>query len=75
MSNVKGRRRCFPVVMDHGQGLASLYGHLSSFSVAQGSVVKKGDVIAYSGRTGLANGDHLHFSILVHGIFVNPLEW
>ena len=63
------------VVIDHGQGLASLYGHLSSFSVAQGSVVKKGDVIAYSGRTGLANGDHLHFSILVHGIFVNPLEW
>ena len=60
---------------DHGQGLASLYGHLSSFSVAQGSVVKKGDVIAYSGRTGLANGDHQHFSILVHGIFVNPLEW
>ena len=37
--------------------------------------MKKGDIIAYSGQTGLAGGDHLHFSVLVHGIFVNPKEW
>lgn len=63
------------VAIDHGQGLTSLYGHLSSISVATGDTVKKGDVIGYSGQTGLAGGDHLHFSVLVHGIFVNPVEW
>ena len=63
------------VVLDHGQGLSSLYGHLSSINVNVGATVKKGDIIAYSGQTGLAGGDHLHFSVLVHGIFVNPKEW
>ncbi len=63
------------VVLDHGQGLSSLYGHLSSINVTVGATVKKGDIIAYSGQTGLAGGDHLHFSVLVHGIFVNPKEW
>jgi murein DD-endopeptidase MepM/ murein hydrolase activator NlpD len=63
------------VVIDHGQGLASLYGHLSEINLAAGDIVKKGDIIGISGQTGLAGGDHLHFSMLVHGIFVNPLEW
>jgi murein DD-endopeptidase MepM/ murein hydrolase activator NlpD len=63
------------VVIDHGQGIASLYGHLSEMKVAAGDLVKKGDVIGITGQTGLAGGDHLHFSMLVHGIFVNPLEW
>lgn len=63
------------VVLDHGQGLSSLYGHLSSIDVKVGDTVKTGDVIGYSGQTGLAGGDHLHFSVLVHGVFVNPVEW
>jgi murein DD-endopeptidase MepM/ murein hydrolase activator NlpD len=63
------------VVIDHGQGLASLYGHLSGIGVATGDIVKKGDIIGNTGQTGLAGGDHLHFSMLVHGVFVNPLEW
>jgi murein DD-endopeptidase MepM/ murein hydrolase activator NlpD len=63
------------VVIDHGQGLASLYGHLSEIKVAPGDVVKKGDIIGNTGQTGLAGGDHLHFSVLVNGVFVNPIEW
>ncbi|MBW2609695.1 MAG: M23 family metallopeptidase [Deltaproteobacteria bacterium] len=63
------------VVLDHGQGLASIYGHLSSTEVNTDDVVKKGDIIGYTGQTGLAGGDHLHFSVMVNGVFVNPIEW
>ncbi|MCD6319456.1 MAG: M23 family metallopeptidase [Candidatus Desulfofervidaceae bacterium] len=63
------------VIIDHGLGLFSLYGHLSSFQVKEGQQVKKGDIIGYTGATGLAGGDHLHFSMLVQGVFVNPVEW
>jgi murein DD-endopeptidase MepM/ murein hydrolase activator NlpD len=63
------------VIIDHGFGLMSLYGHLSEVMVNQGEQVKKGDIIAKSGSTGLAGGDHLHFGILVHGIEVSPLYW
>jgi len=63
------------VVIDHGQGIASLYGHLSDILVTKGQDVKKGDIIGHTGQTGLAGGDHLHVSMLVHGVFVNPIEW
>ena len=63
------------VMIDHGQGLASLYGHMSSIEATTGQKVKKGDIIGHTGQTGLAGGDHLHFSILVGGVFVNPIEW
>lgn len=63
------------VIVDHGLGLASLYGHLSRIDVAQGEAVDKGRVLGLSGATGLAGGDHLHFAILVGGIYVDPLEW
>jgi len=63
------------VVIDHGWGLFSMYAHLNSFEVKEGQQVQKGDIIGNTGMTGLAGGDHLHFSVLVHGIFVNPLEW
>ena len=63
------------VVLDHGQGLASVYSHLSEIRVAQGQTAKKGDVIGLTGQTGLAGGDHLHFGVMVHGVFVNPIEW
>jgi murein DD-endopeptidase MepM/ murein hydrolase activator NlpD len=63
------------VVLDHGQGLASLYGHLSRINVSAGQEMEKGDTLGLTGQTGLAGGDHLHFSIMVHGVFVNPIEW
>jgi len=63
------------VLMDHGFGLFSVYSHLNSFDVKQGDIIEKGGVVGRSGSTGLAAGDHLHFSILVNNIFVNPLEW
>lgn len=63
------------VIIDHGFGLFSLYSHLSSMSVQDGQMVRKGDIIGRTGTTGLAGGDHLHFSVLVHNTFVNPIEW
>jgi len=63
------------IVIDHGYGLQSLYAHLSSFDVKQGDFVNKGQIIARSGMTGLAAGDHLHFSLLLHGVQINPIEW
>jgi murein DD-endopeptidase MepM/ murein hydrolase activator NlpD len=63
------------VVLDHGLGLFSLYGHLSSAAVAQGGNVARGDSIGKTGETGLAGGDHLHFSVMVRGIHVDPIEW
>ncbi len=63
------------VILDHGQGIASLYGHLSQIDVAEGDRVAKGDAVGRSGATGLAGGDHLHFAILVGGEYVDPLEW
>jgi murein DD-endopeptidase MepM/ murein hydrolase activator NlpD len=65
----------FTVVLDHGQGLGSVYSHLSKCVVRAGQMVKKGEVIGSTGRTGLAGGDHLHFGIMVSGVFVNPVEW
>ena len=63
------------VIIDHGLGLFSLYGHLSSIDTTVGKNVKKEEKIGLSGLTGLAGGDHLHFSILIGGQFVNPQEW
>jgi murein DD-endopeptidase MepM/ murein hydrolase activator NlpD len=63
------------VIVDHGLGLFSLYGHLSDISVKAGQSVARGETLGNSGSTGLAGGDHLHFSILVGGEFVNPTEW
>jgi len=53
----------------------SLYGHLSSFDVKVGDAVTRGQTIGRSGMTGLAGGDHLHFTLLVGGHMVNPVEW
>jgi len=62
-------------LIDHGFGLYSLYGHCSRVLVKKGQKVKRGDIIAKTGKTGLALGDHLHFGILVQGVEVYPLEW
>jgi murein DD-endopeptidase MepM/ murein hydrolase activator NlpD len=63
------------VVIDHGYGLQSIYGHLSSIAVSEGQKVSRGDIIGKTGETGLAGGDHLHFCTLLQGIPVNPVEW
>jgi hypothetical protein len=63
------------VVIDHGLGVQSLYAHLSSMDVKPGDRVDKGQIIGRSGMTGLAGGDHLHFSMLINGLPVNPVEW
>ena len=63
------------VIIDHGFGLCSLYSHLNQISVNKGDLVQKGDEIGFTGLTGLAGGDHLHFSMIVHNVFVNPVEW
>ncbi|HET7841580.1 MAG TPA: M23 family metallopeptidase [Terriglobia bacterium] len=63
------------VIIDHGCGLQSLYGHLSSIKTKVGETVKRGQEIGVSGETGLAGGDHLHFTILLDGVPVNPIEW
>jgi hypothetical protein len=63
------------VVIDHGMGLSTLYGHLSSMAVAEGDKVAQHQVIGHTGMTGLAFGDHLHFGMYVHGIAVDPKDW
>jgi len=63
------------VILDHGLGAATLYGHLSSLETTKGQEVSAGQVLGRSGATGLALGDHLHFSVLVDGIYVDPREW
>lgn len=63
------------VVLDHGLGVQSLYGHLSSIDVKVGDSVEKGQTLGRSGMTGLAGGDHLHFTMLVGGQQVTPVDW
>jgi len=63
------------VVIDHGCGIQSLYGHMSYMAVKEGDQVKKEQEIGRTGQTGLAGGDHLHFTMLLDGIPVNPVEW
>jgi murein DD-endopeptidase MepM/ murein hydrolase activator NlpD len=63
------------VLLDHGFGLFSMYGHLSRIEVEKDQMIAKGDVIGYTGMTGLAGGDHLHYSMIVGHTFVNPIEW
>jgi murein DD-endopeptidase MepM/ murein hydrolase activator NlpD len=63
------------VLLDHGLGLATLYGHLSRIEVAAGDRVEQGARLGASGSTGLAGGDHLHFAVLVGDTYVDPVEW
>jgi murein DD-endopeptidase MepM/ murein hydrolase activator NlpD len=63
------------IVVDHGYALQSIYAHLSTIDVKPGDLVKKGQAMGKSGATGLAGGDHLHFSMQLDGAPVNPVEW
>ena len=63
------------VIIDHGMGLQSLYAHLSSISVKVGDMVEADDLLGHTGSTGLAGGDHLHFTMLLGGHAVTPIDW
>lgn len=63
------------VVIDHGDGISTLYGHCSVIYVTEGQTVTMGDKIAAVGSTGLATGPHLHFEVRVNGVPKNPRNW
>lgn len=63
------------VGIDHGQGVESIYLHLSRFAVAEGAQVARGDVIGYAGSTGRSTAPHLHWSVYVNGVPVDPAQW
>jgi murein DD-endopeptidase MepM/ murein hydrolase activator NlpD len=63
------------VVLDHGYGLTTLYSHLSAIEVEEGQTVERGATLGRTGATGLAGGDHLHFTTMVGGMPVNPTQW
>jgi murein DD-endopeptidase MepM/ murein hydrolase activator NlpD len=63
------------VAIDHGQGLESIYLHLSGFATAEGAVVNQGDIVGYAGSTGRSTGAHLHWALYVNGVPVNPAQW
>ncbi len=63
------------MVLDHGEGIFSMYYHCSEIKVEVGQIVEKGDLIALSGATGRVSGPHLHFGILIRGAQVDPLDF
>ena len=63
------------IVLDHGYGLQTIYGHLSRIDVKEGDMVKRGQVMGLSGMTGMAGGDHIHFSMQLDGVQIDPKEW
>jgi len=63
------------VGIDHGQGVSSVYIHMSKILVKEGQMVKKGDVIGKVGSTGFATGPHLHWGLYMNGLPVNPIQW
>lgn len=69
--SVRGRS----VILDHGAGVFSAYHHLADLAVVQGHLVTKGDLVGTVGETGLAEGPHLHWEIVVRGVEVDALRW
>jgi murein DD-endopeptidase MepM/ murein hydrolase activator NlpD len=63
------------IEVDHGYSLKTLYGHLSKILVREGQQVKRGELIARSGNTGLSKGPHLHYEVRVNGVAQNPTEY
>ncbi len=63
------------IVVDHGYGLQTIYGHLSRVDVHEGDMVKRSQVMGLSGMTGMAGGDHVHFAMQLDGVQIDPKEW
>ena len=63
------------IIIDHGFGMSTLYGHLSTSLVSVGDMVEAAAKIGRTGMTGLAGGDHLHFEVRIYGEPVTPIEW
>jgi len=63
------------IVVDHGYGLQTIYGHLSHIDVHEGDMVKRGQAMGQSGMTGMAGGDHIHFAMQLDGVQIDPKEW
>lgn len=63
------------VAIDHGQGLESIYLHMSKIQAMEGAEVQQGEIIGYAGSTGRSTAPHLHWSIYVNGIPVSPMQW
>jgi murein DD-endopeptidase MepM/ murein hydrolase activator NlpD len=63
------------VILDHGKGVFTLYSHLNQIKANKGDMVEPRAILGQTGTSGMAGGDHLHFSVLVNGVFVDPVEW
>ncbi len=63
------------IVVDHGYGLQTIYGHLSRIDVHVGDTVKRSQIMGLSGMTGMAGGDHIHFAMQLDGVQIDPKEW
>ena len=63
------------IVVDHGYGLQTIYGHLSRIDVHVGDTVKRSQIMGLSGMTGMAGGDHVHFAMQLDGVQIDPKEW
>ena len=63
------------VLIDHGYGISTRFGHLSGFGVTSGQAIKRGQVVGYVGATGRATAPHLHYEILMNGLAINPLRF
>jgi murein DD-endopeptidase MepM/ murein hydrolase activator NlpD len=61
--------------IDHGHGVSTLYGHLSKAVVRAGATVRKGDRIGFVGNTGSSTGSHLHYTVMLNGVPVNPRKY
>ncbi|MCL2009111.1 MAG: M23 family metallopeptidase, partial [Synergistaceae bacterium] len=65
----------YTVILDHKNGMKTLYAHCSRLAVEKGESVENGQVIAYAGRTGRATSHHLHFGVIVNGAYQNPMAY
>jgi murein DD-endopeptidase MepM/ murein hydrolase activator NlpD len=63
------------IVVDHGYGLQTIYGHMSRIDMHVGDMVKRSQVMGLSGMTGMAGGDHVHFAMQLDGVQIDPKEW
>lgn len=65
----------YQVIIDHGNGFTTLYAHCNELMVSAGDEVKKGDIIATTGNTGWSTGIHLHYEIMLNGVYQNPRDY